>query len=86
MPDHVIGLALSARRLGEEERSASDLDYISGFHFWDEDVQIVVIEGLAEKGMALMWTDLNRMMDEQPNFAVFYNSFITFAEVVFVSF
>ena len=80
-PDHVIGLALLARRLTEEEQKSPDLDYISGFHFWDNDIQIMVVEGIADKGLELIWTDLKRMMEEEANFVVLYNSFVTFAEV-----
>ena len=85
LPEHVIGLALAARRLTEDEKSSTEIDFISGFHFWDRRVQILVLEGVAAKGIARLWADLTRMMEEeeegQPEFAVFYNSTITFAEV-----
>ena len=81
LPNYVIGLALLERHLTEEERKSPYLDYISGFHFWDHEIHMMVIEGIADKGMALLWTDLNKMMEEEANFAVLYNSFVTFAEV-----
>jgi len=85
IPDHAVGLALAGRNLNEEERLSTELDFVSGFHFRDKTIQIMVLEGIAEKAFSKLWSDFQRMMEDDPSFAIYYNSTFTFQKRMYAT-
>ena len=74
------------RNLTDEERDNNEIDYISGFQLLDKNIRITIIEGITEKGMALVKEKLPKYQMNTNTFMVFADKNVLFNKRIYSKF
>ena len=74
------------RNLTDEERDNNEIDYISGFQLLDKNIRITIIEGITEKGMAIVKEKLPKYQMNSNTFMVFADKNVLFNKRIYSKF
>ncbi|XP_074139793.1 uncharacterized protein CFAP92 isoform X2 [Sminthopsis crassicaudata] len=78
-PSDDVQEALSAFKVKVKIQAKLDQDVITGFHLFDGQIHLFILEGLAQQGLRKLWEQFpNRAPDSGGMFQVLYNSDLTF--------
>ncbi|XP_036363460.1 uncharacterized protein LOC115217500 isoform X3 [Octopus sinensis] len=81
--EHVMVSVLSTYILSSQQLADRTLDIITGFHFVDQNLHLIVIEGLQTKALAQMIKIFNHV--EVEGFAMLYNTEFVCSERLYLS-
>ncbi|CAF0762637.1 unnamed protein product [Didymodactylos carnosus] len=80
-PKNVQAAALSTYKLTEIQRKSLDLNIITGFHLFDDEHHIFVLEGLRDKGIEHLYEQLSKSENQKVDIS--YDSSLTFDERIY---